>query len=372
MMRSIGVGSGNMIRLAASPMCSLEVVTNIFRHRPELQSCKWSKVLGHRGFAVTSITSSGAALTNEHDMPVAFVDADKFSLRGQQQIIHGTSFRLLLTVVATVCLAVAPLWPTETGEGHGDHHEIEVGALVAAGLFLIALLVELWLIYRRPEREWYDGRAVAESTKTLAWRYAVGGLPYAINRREASRLFVEDIKTLGTDVASLRTALTTGGQPTAWMRSVRTLSLSERRDIYLRERIRNQEEWYARKASYNRRRATFWNVTLLIAEALAVVLALLKGVALVPIDLASVAAAVIASGVAWLAVKQHESIAAAYALASRELGSVHVRLLAVDDEETWADEVASAEEAVSREHTMWRASRSMPEPPPSAITSRLE
>lgn len=296
--------------------------------------------------------------------PSIFERADAFSLSGQRRTIRGTMWRLVLTVAATVALALAPLWPTEVGGGeHGEHHEIELAAIAAAALFLAAFVIELWLLRNRPEREWYDGRAVAESAKTLAWRFAVGGAPYPVDRADATDAFVRDVCGLGTDVESLRLAAADGGEPTAWMLDVRSRPLDQRRDVYLRERVRDQEEWYVRKASHNRRRATQWSVTLLGAEALGVILALLKGFAVVPIDLASVAAAVIASGAAWLAVKQHESIATAYALASSELGSVRVRLLSVDDDEIWPEEVGSAEEAISREHTMWRASRSQPEPP---------
>jgi len=290
------------------------------------------------------------------EFPEAFTSADAHSLDGQRRTIRGTAARLVLTVVATLCLALAPLWPIEVG-----HREVELAGILAALLFLLALLLEVRLLRARPERGWYDGRAVAESAKTLAWRYAVGGAPYPVDGGATADDFASDLRSLGTDVAALRQVVSTGGQPTAWMENVRSADLNARRDVYLRQRVRDQEEWYARKADYNRRRARFWNAVLLTAEALGVVLALLKSLSIVPIDLASLAAAVIASGMAWLAVKQHESIASAYALASRELAAVHVRLLEVDEESVWADEVGSAEEAISREHTMWRASRIKPE-----------
>lgn len=295
-------------------------------------------------------------MTSKPELPAAFETADAFSLAGQHRTIRGTAARLILTVIATLCLALAPLWPIEIAE----HREIELGGIAAAVLFLVAFLLEVRLLRSRPEREWYDGRAVAESARTLSWRYAVGGAPYPINGELATEDFASDIRSLGTDLAALRPAVAKGA-PTAWMESVRASGLDIRREVYLRQRVRDQEEWYTRKAEYNRRRAHFWSFTLLTAEASGVVLALLKSLSVVAVDLASLAAALIASGAAWLAVKQHESIGAAYALASSELASVHVRLLDVDTEERWADEIAGAEEAISREHTMWRASRSKPE-----------
>jgi hypothetical protein len=289
----------------------------------------------------------------EPTLPQAFVEADAFSLAGQRRTVRGTSTRLMLTVVATGFLSLAPLWPTELS----GHREIEAVGIVAAALFLVAFLIELRLLRVQPERDWYDGRAVAESAKTLVWRYAVGGLPYPVSQ-QADDQFRRDIEGLATDLEPLRPAVASGSAPTDWMRSLRASSLEERRDSYLRQRVRDQEAWYSRKAAYNYRRARMWIYALLTAEAAGVVLALLKSLSVLSIDLASVAAAVIASGVAWTALKQHESVGAAYTLASRELASVRLGLLEVETEEAWVHAVANAEEAISREHTMWRVSRS--------------
>ena len=46
---------------------------------------------------------------------------------------------------------------------------------------LIALLVQIARLAGRakPDEEWFAGRAVAESTKTSAWRYMMRALPFA-------------------------------------------------------------------------------------------------------------------------------------------------------------------------------------------------
>jgi len=251
-------------------------------------------------------------------------------------------------------LAIAPLWPTEGDE----HREVEIFGIVAAVFFFAALVLELRLMRRHPERDWYDGRAVAESAKTLTWRYAVGGRPYEI-AEDVDERFRLDIRSLATDLATLASAVGGGGGPTEWMLRLRAGSLSERRDAYLLGRVRDQEDWYARKAVHNLRRARFWTIVLLVSEGGGVTLALLKSLSVVPIDLASLAASIIASGAAWTGLKQHESVGAAYTLASRELAAVRIQLLGIETEEEWAVAVAGAEEAISREHTMWRASRAI-------------
>ena len=96
---------------------------------------------------------------------------------------------------------------------------------------------------------------------------------------------------------------------------------------------------------------------LLAIESAGVFAALLRAIGVVRIDLAGIAAAIAAAAVAWLSLKQHESLARAYAYAAIELALATTRLQNVTDEEEWSSEVDNAESAISREHTMWRANR---------------
>jgi hypothetical protein len=75
----------------------------------------------------------------------------------------------------------------------------------------------------------------------------------------------------------------------------------------------------------------------------------------IDIDILGVAAAGAAAGTAWIQLKQHRTLAASYALAAQELSLALVRLENARDDEHWALEVSDAEEAISREHTMWLA-----------------
>ena len=57
--------------------------------------------------------------------------------------------------------------------------------------------------------------------------------------------------------------------------------------------------------------------------------------------------------------KQHPNLATAYGIASQELASIATELATLPGEERWAAFVGQAEEAISREHTLWRASRGL-------------
>src|SRR5688572_16797679 len=108
------------------------------------------------------------------DMPLIHRAASENSQRAQRRYLQGTSLNLAMLVVAAAAGAVT--W--KVGGGTTDW-----AGVIAAIAFVVALLTRLDLLTGRPERIWYEGRAAAESAKTLAWRYAVGGVPFAIDAR---------------------------------------------------------------------------------------------------------------------------------------------------------------------------------------------
>jgi hypothetical protein len=144
---------------------------------------------------------------------------------------------------------------------------------------------------------------------------------------------------------------------TPQMRELRAAPLGTRRNTYLTGRILDQQHWYAAKASQHRRAAARWQLALAAVEVAGVAAAVLRASGILDWDLAGIAAAMVGAGAAWLAVRQHGANAAAYTLAVHELALIHSRLEDTATEEEWAAAVSDAEEAISREHTTWRASR---------------
>jgi hypothetical protein len=142
------------------------------------------------------------------------------------------------------------------------------------------------------------------------------------------------------------------------MNTTRALSDAERRRLYLDARVLDQQHWYAAKAKYNRRRARQWRTTLVLLEFGGAAISLVEATTRTGLFVAPLLAAVAGSVVAWLETKQHDSLARAYSAAVRDLASARLRLELVTTEEAWATEVGDAEEAISREHTVWLASRS--------------
>jgi hypothetical protein len=293
------------------------------------------------------VGDEGGLTFTSDDLPDLHEIASAASGKGQRWYLRLSATRLIALLVATVAGAV--------GIYRAD---FDLSGLFVLCSFVVAAVAEGALIYFQPERDWYSGRAVAESIKTLAWRFSVRGEPFGpeLNERAASELLhvrIGEVLRRGSDRMDIAPEARI---VTEKMRVVRASTFSVRRDTYLKFRTQDQRRWYYNEARKNARRATIFRWSLLAGEVIAVVVAAIllgKGLS---IDFPGVVAAAIASIAAWLALKQHSQLASAYRVAASEL-AMQASTLQNVEESAWPQAVADAEEAISREHTMWLASR---------------
>lgn len=280
-------------------------------------------------------------------LPAIHRAANVASIKGQQRYLFLNAVRLVALVVAAVAGATGfVIYDFDTS-----------GTILLIG-FVVAVIAEFTLIQFQPERDWYAGRAVAESTKTLAWRYAVQGEPFgpSVTHAESELLMrarVGEVLRRGRDRINIGLG---DAIVTPQMRQLRTESFEVRQRIYLEDRTNDQRKWYAENAYRNEVRATRLRFALLAGEVLAVVLAAMTWGRDRPADFAGIAAACVAGGAAWLALKQYSNLTSAYRVAAAEL-ALQASVLAGVAQDQWPQAVADAEEAISREHTMWLASR---------------
>lgn len=287
------------------------------------------------------------------DMPAMYQAADGSSLSGQQRFLKATRIRLWTLILA----AIAGTIPSQTPLA-------DIASFVAVVMFGCALASEIYILRSRPDREWYDGRAVAESVKTLTWRFIVGGEPFpssAQTDHAPERLLIARLSEISRSLAGAKLVpLDSSGnrqQITASMLAARRLDLAGRRALYRKGRIEDQLKWYSAGARKNDRLAANWTLVLTIVEALGLILAVARAVGWFKIDVLGIASACVAGGVAWLQTKQYQNVSRAYAVAAQELSDILTQVNWPENEEQWSDFVDQAEEAISREHTMWRASR---------------
>lgn len=289
----------------------------------------------------------GAQVFRDTHLPSFWRDADEASALGQRHTLLYARLRLGGATLAAFGGVLS--WQV----GRVD----AAGSIILLG-FTVALISELLTWFRQPERDWYEGRAVAESVKTLAWRYAVGADPFPMSlpRDEAERVLRERISRVLDHVSDRITFNAGDSVVTDRMERLRCSGFDVQRATYIRDRTRQQRDWYARKARHNRVKAHVWRGGMVAAEVIALVLAALRVFGGWQVDLAGLMAAGIAAAAAWVALKQFSNLSAAYSIAAKELAIQTDKLRAVPATD-WSQVVADAEEAISREHTMWLASR---------------
>ena len=284
-------------------------------------------------------------------LPAAFVTADQAAVRSQRTALSFIRLQLLCGIVAAA--AGVGSWRWEKG---GADVLAAVGVLAFAG----ALYFSWRLADGRALRRWYEARAAAESLKTLAWRYAVGADPFRCDSPDgADEEFVRRLRDVLERLHHLDVPLKQRGddQITSAMRDLRASPLEVRKEVYGRGRVQDQMAWYRTKAAAHAGSQRRWARATMLANGAGMVAALARLVHLTGLDLLGVLAVVAASATAWSQARQHGSLVAAYSVAEHELRLVMAMIPGIPDELRWAGFVADSEEAISREHTMWLASR---------------
>ncbi|MEA2717779.1 MAG: hypothetical protein QOI99_2096 [Actinomycetota bacterium] len=275
-------------------------------------------------------------------MPAAFLTADDAAVRAEAWLLRLQGLQLVLLVVAA----------TVGATGLATDHERPTALLI------VGCLVAVWLcrlVQRLAafEHLWYNGRAAAESVKTLAWRYGMRARPFA-DDATAPTLLGERM----TEVTASVGLPGDGPVVTPALQELRAAPLDERSARYLEERIDAQCQWYTAKSARFRRLALFCDWSFFALTGAAIVTALLLAVGSSGLAVVGLFETAVASVMTWAGVRAYGPTATAYAFTARELQSIR----ALGDEAartdgSWSDYVTDAEEAISREHTMWRASR---------------
>lgn len=288
-------------------------------------------------------------ILDDDQLPGLFRSADAASVKAQANYFLGLKLYLFLLVVAAT---VTYLWPSD-----------EFGAIASAILFLLTLGILIYLRLKRPDDTWYNGRAVAESVKTRAWRWVMRAEPYddSHTHEAVTTLFIDDMKKILSQNRRLSDALdvSVGFEAiTESMANIRALSGIRRLEVYQAQRIDNQADWYTNKSRANKKWANVWFWVSVFLHALAIIM-LLYRIRAPEMSLPTESIAVAAGAViTWLQAKKHNELNSSYALAAHEImlikaGSQHIR-----SEAELSDFVLDTEHAFSREHTQWVARKS--------------
>lgn len=283
----------------------------------------------------------------DSDYPGLFQSADLSSKRAQKIFIYLNGALLLILIFSAFIT---------------DNFE-SISIEFTLILIISALILNLIVFYSKFEKTWYEGRAVAESLKTLSWKYMMRTKPFSENNNPniPDNKFLDYLKELIGEKKDFYNLV--GGkfsnldQISNQMREVRSKEYEERIQIYKFQRLDTQLNWYRNKSNRNRimkNRFFIFNIFLLFSI---LILLIYRFDWLENINIIAFAITLITSVIAWMQIKNYQELTHSYALTAHELGVIKSKIGQVDSEKKLDDFVDDAETAISREHTMWLARR---------------
>lgn len=282
---------------------------------------------------------------NDSDYPALYQSASDLTQRAQTFFYRAFLGHMGLLAIAAL-ISVANCSRPEV-------------AIVQAMVLLGALSCAIYLYFARPDRHWYAGRAVAESVKTLVWRFVSKAEPFdnadAADRHDFS-LRLKAVVEQNRDVAGLLTTHLDGVQISNEMERLRQQNVEDRAKYYLEFRIVDQQAWYARKAAYNKRMVNRFFLALMVTLGASILFAVSKvefpTASFWPTDFFVTLAAGILS---WIQAKRFQELAASYALTAHEISIIRQQASGSTTDDELSKFVGDAENAFSREHTQWIA-----------------
>jgi hypothetical protein len=289
----------------------------------------------------------------DDDLPALFRTADKVSIVAQSRFARLTATQLGLWIIAAVLGSVAL---------SGTPYRI-ASSIAGAVVLILTIVATILILVSNLDKDWHEGRTIAESAKSEAWRYMIGSQPYMIDTGVAADdFFISSLSSLlkGRErfASRLGGRVATERQITDKMRRMRNLSVEDRKAVYLTERMDNQRKWYSDKAEGSSTSARRLFGAMIASQALALVSAIIiirwPELLVNPMGiLVNFATAFLA----WLQMKRHQELAQSYSLAAHDLNFAYEQSSKVKTEEELSDYVADSEGAILREHKTWLAHR---------------
>jgi hypothetical protein len=288
------------------------------------------------------------------EFPSLFLAADKASVKAQKNYLIIIGLDLSFMIIGSL-LAIYSF--------KCDSNKLIVYSV--SGLFLLtSLILTIVLKSKAFEDIWYQGRALAESVKTLTWRFATCSELFEVHlsKSEVSHIFIDRLKELSNEFKDLNKTLDANilSLPiiSQKMENIRKLTTLERKDYYVNERIKDQKKWYSTKAEFNKTKYDLWFAVIISAQFLSLIsiIILIKNPAL-DWNLVGLFTTISAAAISWLQLKQHQELKQAYTTAAQELNFIEASSFAITTETELSRFILDSENAISREHTLWLAQK---------------
>ena len=204
----------------------------------------------------------------------------------------------------------------------------------------------------KPDELWNNARDVAESIKSSAWKWMMKADPYLNEFEHSKKLFLNELAIIHKEHPEIFTYT----NPDSFnhdpipdmMKDVREQNFETRLQIYLDQRMNDQQEWYIKKSQKNEKNFIISFICSFILHTIAFIMLLyrIQNPISLPIEIVVTCAGAFFT---WGKSKKYKDLKAVYAFASYELSIIKAESDDVKSNDELSDFVLKSENAFTRE-----------------------
>jgi hypothetical protein len=289
---------------------------------------------------------------DENDFPACYIDSDIASKKAQFWYKLTVYAILIFLLLSAIYNALSSLITTSSVLPDRINGFILLVTAIASGLLLII----------KPEKNWYIGRAVSESVKTLSWRFIMRAEPFQDNDDNVNRFILtkrlEDI-TSEANKSGFNPSSNSSHSNVITQKMLEIIGLDylERKSIYATNRIEDQIDWYDKKSKKSKKFATVFGILLVVFQLIAAVYLYFFHEYIKVFKLHEIMIFLATTVISVIEMNKYKDLFQSYNLTKSELIFIRTRFGNIQNDQELNEFVLEAEQAISREHTMWLARR---------------
>lgn len=283
----------------------------------------------------------------DRDFPNWFQVSDKLSTKYQKQF-YRLYFSHIFSLVLLTGISVYP--------------NVSKWTISFQIIIVVCVLISsLGLFLNKSDRKWYSARSLAESIRTVTWRFVTRAEPFHEDYDIAKIKFINSIRKITNQNQELKLLISADINENLIsyrMQELRNGNLQKRKSAYLSYRIESQLDWYKRNSRKNNFKSNLLFSIVILLNIIALVLAASRlGYIEEKIWPTDIIITIAIGLVGWIQVKKYSELSTSYSLTASEITQIKIDyfLYPINDEKAFSDFVGDTENAFSREHTQWYA-----------------
>lgn len=292
------------------------------------------------------------------DLPGIYYEASEASMSAQRTFLRLIKLNIFFLVVLSTLSSINISFISK-------EYQFLI-PLISTFFLILTIMITFATDSGKYEKKWYDGRAIAESLKTLSWKFMMKAQPFLnLSKADAETKFLEDFKEIKNAIKPAGDIF--GSNPRAnmhqltdTMKKVYNSDLETRKGTYELNRIQNQQNWYKKNTTINSKKAEYFYWIIIICQLVAILCSF--AMIYMPNSIfnpTGFIATIISAFMTWTQLKKYQNLAESYGITSVELGLIQDTIPSISSDEQFSRFVAESETAISREHTFWRARRTI-------------